>query len=92
MVRYTGKFVILEVRYIGILLYIKIYVSSLVVQTSFIFENFSSDVHFTFDQTGVLFGSASLGDLKGSPSLGESSHVTFNRMARYSRIILQILE
>ena len=35
--------------------YIKIEVNSLVIQNYFNFENYSFVVHFTLDQTGVLF-------------------------------------
>ena len=37
--------------------YVKIEVSSLLVQTHFNFDNFFSVVHFTLDKKGVLFGS-----------------------------------
>ena len=47
-------------------------------------------VFFLKDHAAIYF--ALLGDLKESPSLGESSHVTFDRMAKYSSLtVLHIL-
>ena len=56
--------------------YIKISVSSLVIQQHFNFEDFPFAVHFTLDQTGVLFLGHPLLQVEDDSKRGRSDSTT----------------